>query len=482
MKPPPRVRTKRKRTGGPEEDPEESKRAKKWSQAELRRLLHVLRKLSRTRTTNSPEGNIDYVVLQQSFRNRSISQISLKVESLKNKVISCASLQLQNSRQQQETRKPIDQWTNMASALTGTLQVNISDAFSQMLNISSTEPCTLRNCDSSQVQRPPTDKSQIGPTVPRGQIRGEAPVPFHLPLKTPAPTLGPARRLPTPSPIIRVPNKNCSSQKQAAASTQLPTTPHQPHGSTGPGKPGGNAAEAAEAPRTEPLVSSSTSASASCSSLMPPLPTATSLTDPSRVPPTASTHPSAPLASTTAALHTGLKQTSKRPTTDQPSANEGTCAVDFERIYSFLSANQNPSESIPLTPMESAIVLDLLMALPEELPLLNCGKLQKHLSQVYRYMSTAADTKTAVEQLSQLKGQDHVQKEAHGAQDFCPSDPTRTTDSCPIKRRLNEADGPSSGKTTTEQSQAVLMESCPPLNPFMVPVKLLKRKQRPKLR
>nr|XP_054589652.1 snRNA-activating protein complex subunit 2 isoform X1 [Nothobranchius furzeri] len=478
MKPPPRVRTKRKRTDefGPEEEPEQCKRAKKWSQGELRRLLHALRKLSRGRNTNSPEGNIDYVVLQQSFSNRSISQISTKVESLKNKVISCASLQLQKSRQEEKTRKPIDQWTNMASALTGTLQVNIADAFAQMLNISSTEPCTLRNCDSSQVHRPPTDKSQIGPTVPRGQIRGEAPdpVPFHLHLKTPAPTLGPARRLPTPSPIIRVPNKNCSSQKQAAASTQLPTAPQQPHGSTGPVKPGGNAAEAAEAPRNEPLVSSSTSASASCSSLMPPFPAATSLTDPSRVPPTASTHPSAPLSSTTAALHTGLEQTSKHPTTDQPSANEGTCAVDFERIYSFLSANQNPSESIPLTPMESAIVLDLLMALPEELPLLNCGKLQKHLCQVYRYMSTAADAKL----LSQLQGQDHVQKEAHRAQDFCPSDPTGTTD----KRKLNEADGPSSGKTTTDQSQAVLMESCPPLNPFMVPVKLLKRKQRPELR
>lgn len=35
-----------------------------------------------------------------------------------------------------------------------------------------------------------------------------------------------------------------------------------------------------------------------------------------------------------------------------------------------------------LCPLESAIVLDLLMSLPEELLLLDCNKLNKHLIQV----------------------------------------------------------------------------------------------------
>uniref|UniRef100_A0A1A7WX41 Small nuclear RNA activating complex, polypeptide 2, 45kDa n=1 Tax=Iconisemion striatum TaxID=60296 RepID=A0A1A7WX41_9TELE len=489
MKPPPRVRTKR--TGEPEVIPERPKRSRKWTQVELRKLLIRLQKLERSRTADSPEGDIDYDVLQQSFRNRSISEISSQVESLKDKVISRISIQLQKWRLEEKTRKPIDEWTNMASALAGNLQVDISVAFSRMLTISSTEPCTLRNCDPSQVHQLPTDKSQISPTtslrpMPHEQAEGEAPdpVPSHLLLKPPAPTLDPDRRLPTPSPVIKVPNKMCSSKKQAAASSQLPTTPHQPHGSIGPVKPGDDAAIAADAQRTEPLSSLSSSASASCSSQMPPFPSATNLTGLSHVPPTAphsSTHPSAPLSSTTAALQTGLEQTNKDVTTDQPSTYEGTYAVDFERIYSFLSANQNPNEDCPLTPMESAIVLDLLMALPEELPLLDCRKLQKHLNEVYQCMSTTADTKIARKLLSQLKGKGNVQMEAHRAQDFCLSNPTPTTNSCHIKEELTEADGPSSGNHTTNQSQAVLLESCPPLNPFMVPIKLLQRRQHPEL-
>ncbi|CAF91656.1 unnamed protein product, partial [Tetraodon nigroviridis] len=54
-------------------------------------------------------------------------------------------------------------------------------------------------------------------------------------------------------------------------------------------------------------------------------------------------------------------------------------AVDFEKLYRYLSEIHKPDKEWNLTPMENAIVLDLLMSLPEELLLLDCNKLHKHL-------------------------------------------------------------------------------------------------------
>ena len=55
------------------------------------------------------------------------------VDSLKNKVISCANFKLQmRMMEEKKARKPIDEWTHIASALTGTVEEVLSAAFSQV--------------------------------------------------------------------------------------------------------------------------------------------------------------------------------------------------------------------------------------------------------------------------------------------------------------------------------------------------------------
>ncbi|KAK7909335.1 hypothetical protein WMY93_014019 [Mugilogobius chulae] len=64
--------------------------------------------------------------------------------------------------------------------------------------------------------------------------------------------------------------------------------------------------------------------------------------------------------------------------------NSSMCEVNFEKIYLYLSTLHKPSEKqCQLTPMESAVLLDLLMSLPEELLLLDCDPIVRHLSQMY---------------------------------------------------------------------------------------------------
>ncbi|XP_055012207.1 protein piccolo-like [Boleophthalmus pectinirostris] len=83
-----------------------------------------------------------------------------------------------------------------------------------------------------------------------------------------------------------------------------------------------------------------------------------------------------------------LKQTVK--STPLPSSTE---EVSFEKIYQYLSALHQPDLLRKLSPMESAVVLDLLMSLPEELLVLDCDPLIQHITQTYHNLSLDADKK-----------------------------------------------------------------------------------------
>ncbi|CAL8327560.1 unnamed protein product [Lota lota] len=63
-------------------------------------------------------------------------------------------------------------------------------------------------------------------------------------------------------------------------------------------------------------------------------------------------------------------------------------SVDYQKIYLHLAHARK--ESCSLSPMECAVVLDLLMALPEELPLLDCSKLRQHMIEAYASLSAPA--------------------------------------------------------------------------------------------
>lgn len=122
--------------------------------------------------------------------------------------------------------------------------------------------------------------------------------------------------------------------------------------------------------------------------------------------------------------------------------------VSFERIYYYLSALHKPSNQCKLTSMESAIVLDLLLSLPEELQLLDCDKLGNHLSQVYLSLSSDVDSgKTSSEAVKR-----------------------------PQPSVIQDQKQPQSAPKDSCTQGSPHMKLYPPLNPFLIPLSLLSRK------
>ncbi|XP_068955607.1 snRNA-activating protein complex subunit 2 [Petaurus breviceps papuanus] len=78
-----------------------------------------------------------------------------------------------------------------------------------------------------------------------------------------------------------------------------------------------------------------------------------------------------------------------RPKTDSSKSNpappeNGNFVIDFEKIYKYLSSVSRSGKGLELSPGESAVLLDLLMSLPEELSRLPCKRLQAHMASSYR--------------------------------------------------------------------------------------------------
>lgn len=494
MKPIPRI-TRTKYYHRLNNEPEGSDKVVcKWHREEKKKLVIAMKRLN-TRTAGG-KTNIDSAFLRKYVPNRSISEIESVVELLKNKVIVNARFMLKKKRREEKNaRKPIEEWTHVAASLAGTLEETISTAFSQILIVSSTEPCTLRNGDPPQVHRTPTD-GPVGRTIPLRPmpvpVQGEhwytkTASPVQL-LKTPASTTGPAKRLPAPSQVLRVPNSTtCLPRQQPSplvgtlsAATfdhpgsslltvslkSVPETGQNQCSSRSSGTAmtpnlGSSVIQTTQQPSEQhPATTSVTSTSMSSS--------ATSLTSvPSSVSSTVASTSSAissptphtlPQSISAKECHARFGRTSKYATKDSPRTFGVKCVVDFEKIYCFLSVIQKPSQDCHLTPMESAIVLDLLMSLPEELPLLDCKKLCKHMIQVYQCLSAPVDSKMVRQMFKDLKG------------GLFYSDQGK-------KSQPNKADSQSSQSynTSTELEDSNVM--APPLNPFIVPLTLLKRRQ-----
>ncbi|CAN9509795.1 unnamed protein product [Ophioblennius macclurei] len=351
MKPPPRTRKTPNRIGSAAEAPPRAGRAVcQWPRAEQLKLVKALKAVQQRA---EPLQDLDCSLLEPQLPGRPQAEICSVVELLKKQVISSTAAWLQKETQvEQSSRRPIQMWTQLAAAVTGRHEEVVTSAFSQILLVLSTEPCTLRH------GHPPASK-----------------------LKPPEPA-----RTTSPLRIQTTTQLQVPSTPPAAACARLSpqAEPHRPLPSA--------------SPRT--LVSPPTSSSSS-----------------SFTPPAA-----------------GLKP----PTGEAFGTGRAKDVVDFERIYCFLSRIQESSESQQqqLTPMESAVVLDLLMFLPEELQLLDSNKLHKHLTQVGRCLSAPGDLKTSTIAFQEVRG-----VESHG--------------------QLG--------------SQEEDRMDVPPLNPFMVPLKLLRR-------
>lgn len=496
MKPPPRTRVKPNRSLRAESvPPRPGKLACKWKRLEQRKLLSALHRLSRT--TEATE-DIDCAFLAKCVPTRSVSEIQSVVESLKNKVISYATIKLRRKMwDEKKVRKPIEEWTEMASAVAGTLEETISTAFSQMLIVSSTEPRTLRNCDPPQVHRPSSDCKPIGRTVPlRPMPRRpvKAPLGVHpdtdtsRPLglfKIPAPTVGPGRRRQAQSQVVRVPNSSiCPPQQQPSPTAGNPSAATSASQSQPPEQRTTTSSSSASKSVSS---SSHTSVSSASKNLTPGLSTASSAAALSSSAPSSCsfTRPTTPLSTTASAFHSKFGRTSKYATKDSPRTFGVQCVVDFERIYRFLSVIHKPNEECHLTPMESAIVLDLLMSLPEQLPLLDCNKLHKHMMQVHQCLSAPADSKRLKEMFQNLNEGLSAKTQTQSSSDLNRSNSNQssavTADSVDVSERgkeklqLHETESQSSGSCNTPED-ANMMKLCLPLNPFMVPLKLLMNK------
>lgn len=290
--------------------------------------------------------------------------------------------------------------------------------------------------------------------------------------------MGPGRRLQAQSRVVRVPNSTTATQQPspAAGSPSAAT-------STSESQPSEQCATTSSSSASKSMSSSPhTTLSSSASNLTPVPSTASSAATLSCSAPSTSTQPTPPLSTTASAFHSKFGRTSKYATKDSPRTFGVKCVVDFERIYRFLSGIQKPNEECCLTPMESAIVLDLLMSLPEQLPLLDCKKLHKHMIQVHRCLSASADSKRIQKMFQNLKdglsAETETQSSSYNNRTNSDQDTAVTADSTDVsehgKEKLQppETESQSSGSCNTPDD-ANLMQCCPPLNPFMVPLKLL---------
>lgn len=134
-------------------------------------------------------------------------------------------------------------------------------------------------------------------------------------------------------------------------------------------------------------------------------------------------------------------------------AAEADITVDFEKIYKYLSCSSRSAHGPELSAAESAVVLDLLLSLPEELPRLPCTALVKHMTETYAHLMAP--------QPSASGGSPGPRAEDGRTCSKGPEEPCQATPQPPeqaVPRELRSA----------WQAAGIC-----PLNPFLVPLELL---------
>ncbi|XP_028331120.1 uncharacterized protein snapc2 [Gouania willdenowi] len=464
MKPPPRNRKKSSRVA---EVAEPSHGATQpWTRAELKKLLVGLRK----QAGPGADGELlDYELLHKDLPTRSVSEITSKVERLKKQVITnTTEMMRKNVRDERKSRKPIEEWTRMASALAGTQEETIISAFYKMMNESSPKPHTVKSGPPPQAGLTPIrPHDHIIPLRPMLSFPGQGKdlnintIPSFVGT-TPLVFQGPAPQLQQPAPVIRVMQQpqqlllrspvlstsqpiRASSISTAGLSRLPPQTVLLPaQQSPGPSTSTTPSLRFVTSPHTVGL----DSLSASTSRYSSILPASQQFTSSSSFSPT---------------INKNTQQGVKAPM--------GSATVDFNNIYCFISGIQKHSRAHLLTPMESAIVLDLLMSLPEELELLDCNKLKRHMIQVHKFLSGRPNSQRTKQMYEDLKQGYHAQIVAPSAEDpnsqNVPEGEDENLQSC------EAASHPAQTDNTSGKDEMMV----PPLNPFMIPLDLLKRRE-----
>ncbi|KAL2079674.1 hypothetical protein ACEWY4_025418 [Coilia grayii] len=382
----------------------------KWLCRELSNVLVGLRKQLRAGL-----DDVDLRDLQSSrVPKRSVQQVESLVKTLKRsiarKVFYRVKYQLDKEHQQ---KVPIEVWVELMDRMAGSHEENISSAFSRMLVIAGAEPWSLRYSDPP---RPLDSPSSTISTAPRTVRR----------LSRTAGVLNPSVSCPDMSNHISTPSFSSSIPTVATVSVASATF-------TGTA--------------TSPCTALQYTLVPGVIAPLQPVGTQNSSGPPG-------------VASSTA-LH------SQHPVLNQGSSSQ--CdrlddTVDFERIYSYLSTVAKgfcDCES-QLTAMECAVVLELIMCLPEELPLLDCEGLRDHFLQIYLRLNSP------VNEVTQLTHQ--VTPQSDKSAELAESREA-TTSAVETDKSSTEPE-PLKGKETWES-----IGICP-LNPLMVPLSLLTRKEK----
>ncbi|XP_055969185.1 snRNA-activating protein complex subunit 2 [Sorex fumeus] len=148
------------------------------------------------------------------------------------------------------------------------------------------------------------------------------------------------------------------------------------------------------------------------------------------------------------------------PTPPDPLAPPGDFTVDFEKIYKYLSSLSRSGHGPELSAAESAVVLDLLLALREELQHLPCGALVQHLSDKYQHLTAPQPDPASAGSPPQVTDTRTDPREQQASPTPSPPDP------------------PGSTEPRDSRSPWQVSGVCP-LNPFLVPLELLGRAASP---
>ncbi|GAA6088678.1 snRNA-activating protein complex subunit 2-like [Tachysurus ichikawai] len=430
---------------------------------EERRLLLALKKQQRLNT------ELDFLALRKKVPKWSLLQIQNFIKFLKRCVVKRVYRQVQRQRRQEQKNKvPIELWAEQAQKIAGVHVDAISSAFSQMLVIAATEPCSLQHSDPPRTtgsQRPLTSGLRTIPLRPM-----------------------PKSYTGSPSPVIIPPEQACktpqSHGKDAASNPSSKTTTV--------------ASQSAVAEEKQSELMEKTEANKD------PAMSSTSATPKSLVSQPVS-KPTRPVSASSAvpSLTSGSVQPDKQPDIRQskqawkhrPIGMKSV--VDFGKIYKFISNIIFSKHTEPLTSMESAVLLDLLMSLPEELPLLDCKELQNHLLQAHAHLNTpavrlssekgpAVYTSSTRETVPQTSRTDHRVKgpDASLQTETVQSTWEEIVQNGAVTEQLKATESQLAAGDFARESSAVKLlkvtgdwataSQCP-LNPFMVPVALLKR-------
>uniref|UniRef100_A0A672PRC7 snRNA-activating protein complex subunit 2-like n=1 Tax=Sinocyclocheilus grahami TaxID=75366 RepID=A0A672PRC7_SINGR len=141
--------------------------------------------------------------------------------------------------------------------------------------------------------------------------------------------------------------------------------------------------------------------------------------------------------------------------------------VNFDKIYQYLSDIDSKTCNSALTSMESAVLLDMLMCLPEELSLLDCKELQHHFLQLHSQLTKPAEMPAS----SSNSDGDVLQANVADATALTPKlGPTTGS----TKEPSSESSVTEPAKDKKDKKDWATAGTCP-LNPLLVPVALLKR-------